>query len=112
MADLQNLLTDVAGLRVGNAEDALRTRRREIDKALQGEIALGDMIEQQRHQRLHPGHARRRVGIDLVFFFPRMRRMVGADHIDHADADSGTITDSTATMPVLRRGRPQASRMA
>jgi hypothetical protein len=31
---------------------------------------------------------------------------------EHADAHNGTITDSTATTPVLRHNGPQASRMA
>src|ERR1700730_19247161 len=31
---------------------------------------------------------------------------------EHADADNGTIADSTATMTVLRHNGPQASRMA
>jgi hypothetical protein len=31
---------------------------------------------------------------------------------EHADADSGAITDSTAMVAVLRRSGPRASRMA
>ena len=42
------------------------------------------MVEHDRHQGLHAGHARGAVRIGLGLFFKGVRRMVGAEHVDHA----------------------------
>ena len=58
------------------AEQPLRPRTRHVDEALQCHAAGVHVIEHHRHQRLHARHARMTVGIGVVLFFARVRRVV------------------------------------
>ena len=85
----------------GDAEDARRTGRGQIDEALERQPAGGDMVEHDRHQRLHAGHAGGRGGIGLRLLLERMRRVVGAEDVG----------DALGEAPFHRRSRWRASRI-
>ena len=62
----------------------VRTVAGQIDKALQGQPSGIHVVEHDRHQRLHARHTRMRIGIGMILFLARMRRVIGAEDIDHA----------------------------
>ena len=66
----------------------LRAVARQVDEAFQRQPAGIDVVEHDRHQRLHAGHARRRGRIGLCLLLQRMRRVVGAEHVDDALRDA------------------------
>ena len=68
----------------GDAEDALRTGAGQIDEAGEAQATCIDVVEHHRHERLHARHARGRRRIALALLLERVRRVIGAEHIDHA----------------------------
>ena len=72
----------------GNAEDTLRTCAGQIDEAGKTQASGIDVIEHHRHERLHARHARGRRRIALALLLERVRRVIGAEHIDHALAEA------------------------
>ena len=71
-----------------HAEDTLRTMAGEVHEALDGKTPRVDVIEHHGNQRLHAGHARGRGRIRLRLFLQRVRRVVGAEHVDDALRDA------------------------
>src|SRR5713226_8724885 len=72
----------------GDVEQPRGTCAGEIDEPLKRQAPGVDVIEHQRHQRLHPGHARWRGWIGLGLFLKRMRGVIGAEHVDDALLDA------------------------
>src|SRR4051794_1588982 len=70
-----------------DAEKPLRPGTGEVDEALEGEASGVDVVEHERNERLHAGHARGRVRIDLVLLLARMRGVVRAEDIGYALRD-------------------------
>ena len=69
---------------VGQAEQAVRAMAGQVDQPLQGQPTLGDMGQHDRKQRLHARHPRGRGGIGPGLLLTRVRRVVGAQHVDDA----------------------------
>ena len=66
-----------------DGENTLRAGAGEIDEAGERQPAGVDVVEHDRHQRLHAGHAGMRARVGVVLLLARMRRVVGADDVDH-----------------------------
>ena len=85
----------------GDPEQARRPRAGEIDEAQQRQPAGVDMIEHDRDERLHAGHAGRTCRIGLGLFLARVRRVVGAEHVD--DALRNAVPDPGAMRRIAHR---------
>ena len=85
-----------------DAENPVWPVRGQIDKSLKAEPPCIHMIEHDRNQRLHTRHARRRVGIGLVFFLAGMRRVIRAEHVNRP---IGNACPDTIPMRGIAHGR-------
>ena len=87
------------------ADDAEQPRRAgagQVDEARQGQPPRRDMVEHDGHERLHAGHARGALGIGLGLLGERVRRVVGAEHVDDPLRDAAP--DAVAMLgPAHRR---------
>src|SRR4051812_26793282 len=72
----------------GDAIDARRPGAGEIDEAAEREPPRVDVIEHNRDQCLHAGHAGMSLGVWLRLFLKRVRRVIGAAGVDHARGDA------------------------
>lgn len=68
----------------GNLEQTLGARASEIDETGKTQAASIHVIEHDRHERLHPGHAGRCRGIGGRLLFESMRRVVRPQNVDDA----------------------------
>ena len=85
----------------GHAEQALRAGTGQVDEALQRQPPGIDVVEHDRHQGLDAGHPGRRSRIGLSLLAERVRRMVGAEHVD--DAVGHALPDAFAVARLAYR---------
>ena len=68
----------------GDAENTLRAGAGQIDEAGKAEASRIDVVEHHRHERLHARHAGGSGRVALRLLIEGVRRVIGAENVDHA----------------------------